>query len=158
MGEGDPAITIRVSVASEGDEERLGREIPRGALLVESKTYTELRTSFVPTSFHWSIAFYLALVFPLLPGLPLARRLLPALAGVAILFLFHVAYAFTVIRVNTVANLGDVSQVRFSDSARATLPHVLNFLKFAIDWIPIALWFVPFVRSGSLRKLLPSSG
>ena len=36
---------------------------------------------------------------------------------------------------------------------RAALPHALNFLKFAIDWLPIALFLVPFVRSGSLRKL-----
>lgn len=155
MGEGDPPITTRLTVASAADEERLRREIPRGAILVESKTYTDIRTSFVPTSFHWSLAFYLALVFALLPGLPLARRFVPAILGVAFLFLLHVAYAFTVIRVNTVANLGDISSVRFSDAARSALPHAMNFLKFAIDWIPIALWFVPFVRSGSLRKMLP---
>jgi hypothetical protein len=154
VGEGDPPITTSVAVATDADRERLERDIPRGALLVESRTYTELRTSFVPTSFHWSLALYLALVFALLVAVPLPRRLVPALAGVAILFLLHVAYAFTVVRVNTVANMGDVSRVRFSDGARAALPLALNFLKFAIDWLPIALFLVPFVRSGSLRKLV----
>lgn len=154
IGEGDPPITTRVKAADADDSERLKRDIPHGAILVESKSYTELRTSFVPTSFHWSVAFYLALVFALLPATPFALRFIPAGIGLAILFLLHVAYAFIVIRVNTVANMGDISRVRFSDGARASLPHVMNFLKFAIDWLPIALWFVPFVRSGSLRRLL----
>ncbi len=143
IGEGEPPITV--SVESDG-----------ARLLVQSKTYRELRTAEVPTSFQWSLALFLALVFAALPGYPFARRLLPAAVGVAVLFALHVAFAFTVIRVNTVANMGDISRVRFTDGSRAVWPVAHNFLKFAIDWVPIAAWFVPFARSGSLLRLLGS--
>ena len=139
-GEGSPPITR--AVWAEGR-----------AIRVEAVTYREKKVSEVSTSFLWGLAFYLALCLTLLRAYRLPRRLVPAAIGALLLFLTHALYVFVTVRVNTVSNLGDISRARFSDGQRQAFALAFHFLRFSIDWIPIAIWLFPFVRSGSLTAL-----
>src|SRR5262249_18010804 len=114
----------------------------------------EPRTYPITASFLWSTAFYVALCLALLPGHRLGRRAAAAGIGSLILFALHAAYVFFRIRSYASGGVfGDISRSRFSDLESAVYRHGYNFLRLALDWMPIAIWLVPFVRSGSVRSL-----